>query len=368
MSQDFCRGCGSVLQTVDPNAPGYVPENVLLKRKQLICQRCYRITHYSDAGNTQPGQSQIKNNLNKAIQLSRLLVVVADFSDLTGTLPVWADYLGEKPYLLVINKGDLLPFSSKPEEVQTYVENYVRNLKMAPPQRVILASALKGNGIASLGDQIKKATVAGDKVAFLGVTNVGKSSLITHFLKAEGSNHTPTVSKIHGTTMGLSNWSIFKGRNTIIDTPGLDPKNRVGDLLCQECSGQLVTTAKLNNKLWGVKPGKGIIVGGLFALELLAEEERVLIAFTGEAVNMHRTDNTRIAEILTTNPEWLKGICRNCQRKIQWQEHQVELENGMDVAVAGLGWVSLRGTTAQLKITLPQGIKWEIRPGLVGKK
>jgi ribosome biogenesis GTPase A len=368
MSQDFCRGCGSVLQTVDPKAPGYVPESVLQKRKQLICQRCYRITHYSDSGNTQPEQNQIKNNLNKAIQLSRLLVVVADFSDLTGTLPVWADYLGAKPYILVVNKGDLLPFLCKPEEVQTYVENYVRDLKIAPPQQVILASALKGAGVANLGEQIKKSTALGDKVAFLGVTNVGKSSLITQFLTAEGSSHTPTVSKIHGTTMGLSNWSIFKGRNTIIDTPGLDPKDRVGDLLCRECSGRLMATAKLNNKLWGVKPGKGIILGGLFALELQAEEERVFIAFTGEAVNTHRTDNTRIAEILAANPDWLKGICQQCHRKIEWQEHQIELENGMDVAVAGLGWVSLRGATAQLKITLPQGVKWEIRPGLVGKK
>jgi ribosome biogenesis GTPase A len=368
MSQDFCRGCGSVLQTVDPNSPGYVPESVLRKQKQLICQRCYRIMHYSDAGTTQPGQTQIKNNLNKAIQLSRLLVIVADFSDLTGTLPVWAAYLGNKPYLLVVNKGDLLPFSTKPEEVQTYVENYARSIQLPPPQRIILASALKGTGIAGLGEQIKKTTDTGDKVAFLGVTNVGKSSLVKHFLMAEGSNHTPTVSKIHGTTMGLSNWSVFKGRNTIIDTPGLDPQDRVGDLLCRECSGQLVANVKLNNRLWGVKPGKGIIVGGLLALELLTEEERVFIAFTGEAVNTHRTDNTKIATIMTTNPDWLKGICRHCHAKIQWQEHQVELENGMDVAVAGLGWVSLRGGAAQLKITLPQGIKWEIRPGLVGKK
>jgi ribosome biogenesis GTPase A len=368
MSQDFCRGCGSVLQTVDPNAPGYVPESVLKKRKQLICQRCYRITHYSDAGTTLPGNVQIKKNINKAISLSRLLIVVIDFSDLTGTLPVWADYLGDKSYFLVVNKVDLLPFAAKPEEVQAYITNYLHDLQLASPQQILMVSALKGNGVASLGGQIKKFTAINDKVAFLGVTNVGKSSLIKQFLKIEGSTNTPTVSKIHGTTMGLSNWSIFKGRNTIIDTPGLDPQNRMGDLLCRECSGRLLVNTKLQSKLWGLKPGKALIIGGILALELLADDERVFIAFTGETVNNHRTDNAKVAEILANNPDWLKGVCRQCFTKIQWQEHQVELENGMDVAVAGLGWVTLRGAAARIKISLPQGVKWEIRPGLVGKK
>jgi ribosome biogenesis GTPase A len=368
MSQDFCRGCGSVLQTIDPNAPGYIPESVLQKRKQLICRRCYRITHYNDAGTTLPEEARIKKNIKRAISLSRLLIVVIDFSDLTGTLPVWAGYLGVKPYFLVVNKSDLLPFAAKPDEVQAYINRYLHDLQLPSPQRTIMVSALKGNGVGILGEQIKKFTAANDKAAFLGVTNVGKSSLVKQILKAEGATNTPTVSKIHGTTMGLSNWSIFKGRNTIIDTPGLDPQNRIGDLLCQECSGRLLVNTKLQSKLWGLKPGKALIIGGIVALELPADDERVFIAFTGETVDTHRTDNTKVAEILANNPDWLKGVCRQCFQKIQWQEHQVELENGMDVAVAGLGWVTLRGAAARVKIRLPQGVKWEIRPGLVGKK
>jgi ribosome biogenesis GTPase A len=369
MSQDYCRGCGSPLQTIDPNEAGYVPENALRKRRLPICQRCYRITHYNDAGTIQPSQTMIQHNLRKAIQLSRLLVVTADCSDLTGTLPVWTEYLGGKPYLLVINKIDLLPFNTKPEEFQIYVEKYVLSLKMPPPQRVLLASVLQRQGLAGLGDEIKKVTALGDRVAFLGVTNVGKSSLIKEFLKAEGSNQAPTVSKIHGTTIGLSNWTIFKGRNTVIDTPGLDPQDRMGALLCRECRSRLVAGARLNSRLWGVKPGKGIIVGGLLAMELLTEDAaRVLIAFMGAEVNTHRADHAKITEILTANPEWLKGICRSCLSKIKWRDAQVELGSGMDLAVAGLGWVSLRGAPARFQITLPQGVRFETRPGLAGKK
>ncbi|HYH02341.1 MAG TPA: GTPase, partial [Bacillota bacterium] len=342
--------------------------SVLQSRKQLTCQRCYRIQHYGDAGTTQPGKAQIEKNIAKAIQLSQLLVIVVDFSDLTGTLPIWADYLADKPYLLVINKCDLLPSQTKYEEVKGYLDQYLKKLKMATPQRILLVSALEGNGTTVLGEQIKRVTASGAKVAFLGVTNVGKSSLIKQFLKAEGSEHTPTVSKIPGTTMGLSNWSIFKGRNTLIDTPGLVPGNRAGDLLCPECGSRLVATTKIAKKLWGIKPGKGLIVGGLLAVEPLGETENVLIAFTSAETATHRTDCAKISEILKTNPAWLEGVCGKCIARITWQEHTVTLETGSDLAVAGLGWVSSRGVTTRFRVTLPEGVYWEVRPGLIGKK
>lgn len=368
MSQDFCRGCGSVIQTHDPEGPGYVPESVMQKKKQLNCQRCFRIKNYGDAGTMQPGVAQIKNNLNKAIGLSQLLIVVVDFSDLTGTLPVWAEYVGQKPYILAINKSDLLPAQTKIDEIKSYLERYLKQINMTMPRRIMLVSALTGTGTALLGEQIRKMTATSSKVAFLGVTNVGKSSLIKQFLKAEGSEHTPTVSKIPGTTMGLSNWSIFRGRNTLMDTPGLVPGDRSGDLLCPDCGSRLVASAKLARKLWGIKPGKSLIVGGLLTVEPQSDTETVLIAYTAPDTLTHRTDSTRLDELMRENPSFLKGVCPKCFHQITWQEHEMELEPGNDLAVAGLGWVSLRGSACRLKFRLPQGIRWEIRPALIGKK
>jgi ribosome biogenesis GTPase A len=368
MRQDYCRGCGSVIQTTDPYAPGYVPESAMQKRKQLICQRCYRITHYGDAGTIQPGQAQIRRNLQKSFDLTQLAILVIDFSDITGTLPVWSDYLGDKPYILVINKSDLLPSRTKYEEVQLYLEEYLRNRKMRLPERMVMVSALNGFGVAVLAQHLSRVTAPGHKISMIGVTNVGKSSLIKQLLMNEHSEHTPTVSKIPGTTMGLSNWSIFKGRNTLIDTPGLVTGDRASDLLCPACGSRLAVAAKMARKLWGIKPGKGLIVSGLLGMELLGETESVLIGFTGSEVTTHRTDREKIREILTTNPDWLNGICKKCLPKIEWEERQIRLEPGFDLAVAGLGWVSLRGEAAEYRITLPQRIRWEVRPGLVGKK
>lgn len=369
MSGDFCRGCGSVIQTKDSRSPGYVPEEMLETGGRLICRRCYRMTHYGEAGSIQPALEQIRSSIRKAVGLSEFLVVVADFTDLTGTLPVWEGMLGGKPYFLVVNKLDLLPGRTDPGEIVEYLRIYLKTVPLTPPAGVFLVSGLKGKGVEVVGRQLKSKVASGWRIAFLGVTNVGKSSLIRKFLTNENSNSAPTVSKFPGTTLGLSNWSIFRGRNTLIDTPGLVTGNRLVDLLCPECVGRLFSTSKLEEKLWGLKPGKGLILGGLTGIEPLEKErESVMIVFTSPEFGSHRTDQSKIRGLMDESPAWLCKICKNCRSKIVWREETVLLKSNQDLAIAGLGWVSLRGQEGEYKLTLPEGVRWEVRPALVGKR
>ena len=371
MSGEYCRGCGSQIQTDSPQKPGFLPAEVLNQKgkENLICQRCYRITHYGEAGIIQPDIKQIRQNIAKAVGLSELLVIVVDFSDITGSLPVWADEINQKPYLLVVNKSDLIPSRAKHLEVISYLDTYLKEMNLSRPRDMILTSSLKGAGVEILLNKFKKETSPNAKIALLGVTNVGKSSLIKGILTYEKSPHTPTVSKYPGTTLGLSNWSILKGRNILIDTPGLVPGNRLGDHFCIECASRLLPLSRIEQKLWGIKAHKGLIIGGLVGMESLEEEETVMIAFTSSQFNTHRTDSARMNEMLRGESSLLMyKLCKNCRGKISWCEENIELKPKFDLAIAGLGWVSLRGKTANFKLTVPQGVKWEIRPALIGKK
>lgn len=369
MNLRYCRGCGTPIQTDSPNKPGYVPTELLEQKNpsKLICKRCYRIVHYGESSSVQPEKGEILHSIRKAISLSQMLVVMADFVDLAGTLPVWADFLGDKPYILVVSKIDLIPARAKYPEIAAYLQDYLRNLQWPKPVDVVLVSSVKGNGIDVLSKSLFKSVSPNDKIALLGVTNVGKSSLIKRIL-AEDSIQAPTVSKFPGTTMGLSNWSIFKGRNTIIDTPGMVSGDRMGDLVCPECASSLMPVSDIGQKLWGLKPGKGLIVDGVFAVENNSDSEAVLIAFASPQVNYHRTDNSRIKELLTESPDWLSKVCKQCRSKLQWREANVVLKPAHDLAVAGLGWISLRGSETTLKVSLPEGVRWEIRTALVGKR
>lgn len=367
MSQDYCRGCGTLLQTLEPNEPGYIPENVMQERKQLTCQRCYRINHYGEAGKIQPSLNQIRQSIQKALNLSKVAVLVVDFSDLTGTFPVWEEYIGSKPYILAVNKIDLLPARTKPAEIIDYIKAYLKKWQFKSPKDIILVSGLRGTGIDNLVSKVTPLIRSDVKIALLGATNVGKSSLIKRILTAEGSPNTPTVSKFPGTTLGLSNWSILKGKATLIDTPGLAPGDRMGDLLCPKCSSHLAAT-RIQQKLWGIKPGKALILGGLASIHNISSAEATLIAFTPDDIYIHRTDSEKVKGILEEQPEWLNKFCKGCQQKLKWKEFKIILEPNQDIAIAGLGWVSLRGQATELLLTLPEKIRWEIRPAVVGKK
>ena len=369
MTPKYCRGCGTPLQTENPGKPGFVPAELLAQKSSpsLICKRCYRIIHYGESGFIQPDKEEILHSIRKAISLSEIMVILADFADLTGTLPVWGDFLGNKPYILVVNKIDLIPARAKYPEIVSYLQEYLRKLQWPKPVEVVLTSTVKGNGIDVLSKILFKTVSPNDKIALLGVANVGKSSLIKRIL-AEDSTQAPTVSKFPGTTIGLSNWSIFKGRNTIIDTPGMVSGDRMGDLLCPDCASSMAPVSEIGQKLWGIKPGKGLIVAGVLAVENHGENEAVLIAFGSPHINFHRTDNSKIKELLTESPDWLSKICKQCRPGLEWSEESVILKPDYDLAIAGLGWISLRGSETPLKVIVPEGVRFEIRPALVGKR
>jgi len=367
MSRDYCRGCGSILQSKAPDAPGYIPENVLRERRQLICQRCFQITHYGQAGKIQPPAERIQRQIQKALELSKLTVLVADFADLTGSLPVWQAYLGRRPYWLAVNKIDLLPPQTKEAEVREYLRQYLDRAGMPKPEELFLVSGATGVGVEKIIRRLAVAAPEQARIAVLGAANVGKSSLIKRIISNEAAKVVPTVAKFPGTTLGLSNWNILNGRNTLIDTPGLVTGRRVGDLLCAKC-GSFLSFTKIEQKLWGVKPGKGLILGSLLGLENQGETESVLICFAARGVISHRTDRAKVFPLLQEQPEWLTGFCKKCRQTLNWQTFEISLEPNQDFAVAGLGWVSLRGQTAALKVTLPAGIDWEVRAALIGRK
>jgi ribosome biogenesis GTPase A len=211
--------------------------------------------------------------------------------------------------MIAVNKIDLLPRQTPLVEVSDYLNEYLNSFAMSRPLEIIAVSGLKGAGIDKLLQRIKAEVGKDEKIALVGATNVGKSSLVKRILAMEGTTGTPTISKFPGTTLGLSNWGILKGRNTLIDTPGLNPGNRLGDILCPQC-GSIYTAERLERKLWGIKPGKGLIMGGIFGIENLSDAEMVLLAFAAEGTHFHRTDNAKLQESVETQPDWLRKLCK----------------------------------------------------------
>ncbi|NLG83070.1 MAG: hypothetical protein GX493_00360, partial [Firmicutes bacterium] len=200
----------------------------------------------------------------------------------------------------------------------------------------------------------------------VGATSVGKSTLLRRLLPA---GQGPTVARFPGTTQAPLGWELAEHGLILYDTPGLSPGDRLTDLLCPACAALLVPARRLAGKLFPLAPGGAVLFGGFASFVLEEGPECVVLLYAGEEVRLHRTKTAKAERLLAEGPPWLTPRrCGTCSRLPFAHPVLVELKSGEDLAVAGLGWISLRGGPAAIRATVPVGVIWAKRPALFGPR
>ncbi|EJE98273.1 GTPase YqeH, partial [Liquorilactobacillus mali KCTC 3596 = DSM 20444] len=108
----YCIGCGSLIQSNDPDGLGYVPASALKKQvetKELYCKRCFRLRHYNEVSDVNLTDDDFLKILTQIGDTDALIVNVIDIFDFSGSIiPGIQRYVGKNPILMVGNKEDLL--------------------------------------------------------------------------------------------------------------------------------------------------------------------------------------------------------------------------------------------------------------------
>lgn len=340
-----CLGCGVPLQSDNPEDAGYIPSEKI-NDPEALCQRCFKIKHYGEFKAVSV-ESFPFDELFKAVDFVCFIVDAVDFE---GS---WAleEFRNKENVWLIINKMDLLPFSK--EEVVEWVRK-----ERGWGNKLFLLSARKGWGLKGFWKELTF-VCKGKKVAFMGVTNVGKSSLVSRLL----SDDSITVSPWPGTTIDIVKRELPDG-TVFIDTPGLVPVGRLYDMLCPDCQKKVVPSKKLSGKVFSLREGKSLALGGVAAITVL-EGRFLLKPFVSYEVPLHRTSERRLKEIFSGGPcNWLKLPCKGCFRRIEeigWCEEVLTVRGGRDVAISGLGWISFFEGEGKLRLTVPYGVKFNLR-------
>ncbi|MCL4515304.1 MAG: 50S ribosome-binding GTPase [Firmicutes bacterium] len=414
----ICPGCGAPFQTDNPAGPGYVPREVLQKGgKDLICRRCFRLANYAEETPIDLRNERYVEAVRAAVKNAGVVWLLVDIIDFAGTwLPEFRELCEGKPVLLVVNKVDLLPVRSRYSEVVAWVrqEAAVGGWR---PDEVLAVSGQTGYGVGQLaghsralaknarakgpegvghpntadGPARAKGPGAGEptRVAIMGATNVGKSTLVRRLLKEYGvvESGAPTVSRFRGTTLGMLEREIGEVRLVVVDTPGIVPRGRLGDQLCPDCAARLVPTRGLNSKLFELQAGQALMFGGLASVvvekvggsneggketSMLGPEASVLLAFVSDEVTLHRTTAERWEAVRDEHGgDWLQPPCVSCRDRLSsggWEGQSFEVLPLQDLAIAGLGWVTVRRTPVRLAVYVPAGTLCRIRPALVGPR
>ncbi|MGQ9778261.1 MAG: GTPase [Bacillota bacterium] len=366
MNEKRCPGCGAPFQYEDPSRPGYLPPD-LPPEEGLVCRRCYRLTHYGrEEGRPLPA-AEARRMAEQTMASAGAVLYLADLGDLEGSLPPPGLLPPEKPVLLAINKMDLLPPKAVPEEVLAWTRRRWQEVSSTPPPAAIVGiSAEKEKGLRALLETARQVAGRRRSLAVVGATSVGKSTLLRRLLPA-GTG--PTVARFPGTTQAPTRWELAAHGLILYDTPGLLPGDRLSDLLCPSCAARLVPARRLAGKLFRLAPGGAVLFGGFASFVLEEGPECVVLLYAGEEVLLHRTKAAKAERLLAEGPAWLAPPrCGACRRLPLAPPLLVELKPGEDLAVAGLGWISLRGGPAVIRATIPAGVRLAKRPALFGPR
>lgn len=361
-----CRGCGETLQSEDSGKAGYVPPH-RLEEEDVLCRRCFRIIHYNEVTPAAVPVERMRVLMQRLASERVLVVQVVDVTDWTGSrIPNLSLAVAEGRLWLVINKMDLLPKETNYDRVRRWFEGRIEKEGMAV-ERVFLASAAKGIGISPLLEELRQ---SGLPVYFIGAANVGKSSLINALLRRIGRPEDLhlTTSRVPGTTLNTVSIDAGDGR-LWVDTPGITAAYRVVDRLCPQCLRSVVPAGVIRPRIYQLTAGQTLWLGGLVRLDLLEGERQPVVCYVSNELRIHRTNHQRAESFYEGHvTKDLLPPCERCRASVaNLLMHQWTFSPGSptDVAVAGLGWISVRGRAARIALYAPEGVDVEVRPALI---
>lgn len=363
-----CVGCGAVIQTDDPKGRGYIPQSALQKNTEqetLYCQRCFKLRHYNQLEKVAVTEDEFLAILNEIGQKDALIVNVIDVFDVSGSLiPGLQRFVGDNPILLVANKMDLLPKSVKPNKIINWLQRYLKEQGLNVGE-VFLASAKKRHNIDKLLLQIEKSRQGRD-VYVVGVTNVGKSTIINRLLQSTGvDSELITTSQFPGTTLDLIKIP-FDESSELIDTPGIIHSGQMTSLLKGKELKLVLPENEIKARTYQLSMGQTLFFAGLGRFDYLAGEKSSFTVYMSNKVNIHRRKlegadefyNKHRGELLSPP---IGGINDEFPELVR---REFTLKKETDIVFAGLGWLLVRNP-GKVAVYAPKGIDVLLRDPII---
>lgn len=361
----YCEGCGVQLQTENKQDAGYTPVSVL-KNEVVLCQRCFRLKHYNETQEVPYTGDDFLKMVSSIRDTQGLILHMIDIFDVHGSLIKSLQRItGNNPIILVGNKLDLLPKSTKPNKVIHWLKKEAKDAGIKV-QDVYLISSVKGTGM----DELKKALDdhrQQQDVYVVGTTNVGKSTFINKLIKeSTGHQDVITTSYFPGTTLGFIEIPLDEA-SSLIDTPGIVNKEQIVHYLSPEDVKTITSKKEVKSRVYQLNDGQTLFVGGLARIDFVKGEKQPFICYFSNEIEIHRTKLENADELYKKHHGKLLAPPTEGSDKLPpFTEHSFKLSNGnKDIVFPGLGWISINGNGATVVVHSPKGIHVGVRDSLL---
>ncbi|MDO5078440.1 MAG: ribosome biogenesis GTPase YqeH [Streptococcus minor] len=368
MEELFCIGCGAAIQTTDKKKPGFTPSSALekgLDLGQVYCQRCFRLRHYNEISDVNISDDDFIKLLHEVGDSDALVVNVIDIFDFNGSvIPGLSRFVLGNDVLLVGNKKDILPKSVKDGKVTQWLMERAHEVGLRPVD-VVLTSAQNKLTIKNLMEKIESHRKGRD-VYVVGVTNVGKSTLINAIIQEiTGDKDIITTSRFPGTTLDKIEIPLDDG-SYLFDTPGIIHRHQMAHYLTAKNLKYISPKKEIKPKTYQLNPEQTLFLAGLGRFDFIEGERQGFTAFFENTLELHRT------KLAGANAFYQKHVGSllvppSSKEKRDFPElirHEFMIKEKTDVVFSGLGWIRVN-EKAKIAAWAPKGVAVVLRKAII---
>ena len=361
-----CDGCGALVQFKDREKPGYIKSEVYYSNPDnFLCERCYNLVHYNKNKKIVLNESEFKSNLNEIGQSNGLVVLVIDIVDIIGSFNLdHFKYFKSNDIILVFNKYDLIANYTSVGRIKTYLRNYLRNKDLKFKDLAIISKNNKYD-IERLINLILKYKHERD-IYFVGVSNVGKSSIINKIIEHYNINENNiTVSNKLGTTLDFIKIPLLD-KTYLFDTPGIINKKQATYYLTSEDDINIVIPNNiLKPRIYQINRDTALMFGRFGYLKFINFKGSVVF-YINNLLPIHKTN------ILKADDLYNKGSFDLLKVPNETSDHEYgklkeiffEIYGEKDISVSGLGFIKIKGE-GKIKLLLKETIDYEERDVMI---
>ena len=231
----------------------------------------------------------------------------------------------------------------------------------------MLMSSFNDNDIDNLFNKIKELH-NNKNVYFVGMTNVGKSTIINKIIKKfTGEEDIITVSNTLNTTLE----NIYIPLNDdcyIIDTPGLLNRNNLIYFLDKKTLEYITPKKYVKPKTFQINPGQTLFIQGFVKIDFIEGERSSFVTNFSNNVLIHRTKLENSNEFYEKHKDDILLFPTKSEREklgnFVTKKVKFNKDNKIDIAISGLGFVTVFGT-GYLEVTYFNNVKVIVRKAMI---